>query len=106
MRNNTVKPLIVSLDEIRGWSEALINQTFERKGREIDFTVDYYWTVFQDEIFIPENEPSELGMGQIYDDVKDLRRIIAEDVEPLPHALYCLGMIYIALSKMTEKVDP
>ena len=103
MRNKTVKPLVVSLDEIRGWSAALIDQTFETRGSEIDFTVDYYWTVFQDEIFIPENEPSELGMGQIYDDVDDLRRIVSEDVEPLSHAWYCLGMICIALSKMTEK---
>lgn len=70
--------LLLSEFEVNGASEWVIEQ-------------DFYWDVPSDVRYDSYDPPRQLGMGQVTDDIKEIKRIASGTKDPVP-----LGLVWVA----------
>ena len=58
---------------------------------------DYYWDIFEEELYNPYQEPTELSLGQLSFDWEGLLRLKKKDASPVSHDLKLLGAILRAI---------
>jgi len=49
------------------------------KGSEIEISNDYYWDISQDELYSPYEEPKNITLGQLSDDLEEVQRLAKSD---------------------------
>ena len=81
----------VSTTELREALDAILRNLEEHGISEIELQDDYYWDVPQDERYGIREQPAQLDVGQLTDDVNELKRIVRGDSPP-----YGLGLIWLA----------
>ncbi len=65
----------VSIDEIQKITTLLLSKLKESKGNEIEFNNDYYWDISENELYNPYEEPKNITLGQLSDDLDEVQRL-------------------------------
>ena len=69
----------VNIDEIQKITSLLLSKLKESKGNEIEINNDYYWEISNEELYNPYEEPRNITLGQLSDDLDEVHRILQSD---------------------------
>jgi hypothetical protein len=94
-----VMSLEISIDEFRKATEVILCRIEERGHRTVDIDVDFYWAVPKKHRYDPYKQPSELTMGQLTEDWRELQGISTGTREPAGYALTWLPAVAVALGE-------
>jgi hypothetical protein len=87
----------VNIKEIEIVALLLLSKLRESKGNEIELTNDYYWDISIEELYNPYEEPSNITLGQLSDDIEEIQRLNKSD-DAIAYDLKRLAAILKALS--------
>lgn len=93
MDNNTR----ISIDEIQKITLLLLARLKESRGVEIEIKSDYYWDISDEELYNPYEEPKNITLGQLSDDIEEIHRLANSDDEVM-YDLKRLAAIFKAIS--------
>lgn len=88
----------VRIDEIQNIFTLLLSNLREQKGDEIELKNDFYWDIASDKLYNPYEEPDEVSLGQLSDDLKEIYRLSKSNEDAIPYDLKRIGEILKALS--------
>lgn len=83
----------VSVDELRTVSRLLFDHLEEIGYSTVPIKDDYYWWIPDDALYNLESEPKEFGVGQLSDDLQELRAIAGNERDPSALALAWLSAV-------------
>jgi hypothetical protein len=69
----------ISIDEIQKITLLLLSKLKESKGNEIEINSDFYWDIDDNELYNPYEEPKDITLGQLSDDLEEIQRLINSD---------------------------
>jgi len=76
--------LEINIDEIEKAMLQLFNELRTKKGNIIEIeAIDYYWAINAHELYNPYNDPTELTLGQINDDLNELKKLANNESKPV-----------------------
>jgi hypothetical protein len=87
----------IKIDEIQKITFLLFSKLKENKGDEIEIANDYYWDISNDELYNPYEEPKNITLGQLSDDIKEIQRLANPD-DAIIYDLKRLAVILKAIS--------
>ena len=87
----------ICIDEIQKVTSLLLSRLKERRGNIIEITNDYYWDISDEELYIPYEEPKNITLGQLSDDIEEIQRLINSD-DAIMYDLRRLSVIFKAIS--------
>lgn len=82
-----------SLDELERVTQILFKHLRDSGKLEFELTDDYYWHISKDERYNPETTPKALNLGQLTDDLSQLRKIAGGQSTPVAFDLTELASI-------------
>ena len=88
----------VNLDEISKLVMILISNLKESKGTEIEINNDYYWDISSDQLYNPYDNPTNMSLGQLSDDLNEISRLFKSKEEAIPYDLKRIAEILKTLS--------
>lgn len=86
----------VNIEEIEKIALYLLLKLRESKGESIELNNDFYWDISADELYNPYEEPKNITLGQLSDDLEEIQRLNKSD-DAIPHDLKRLASIIKAL---------
>jgi hypothetical protein len=89
----------VSIREIRGISNQLLDHIESLGVNEVDLAHDYYWTLPTDQLYDPALAVPSPSLGQLTDDWNELLLIRRGDRPPVAIALAWLSAIMRAVGE-------
>ena len=90
--------LQVNINEVEKVLLNLLQELRKQKGDLIEIgSIDYYWSISGDELYDPYSDPTRLTLGQLTDDLEELRKIANGESEPVSQDLVKLGVVLTAL---------
>ena len=87
----------INVDEIQKITSLLLSRLKESRGNEIEITNDYYWDISDEELYNPYEEPKNITLGQLSDDIEEIQRLINSD-DAIMYDLKRLAGIFKAIS--------
>ncbi len=89
--------MTINLKELEIITTLLIKKLRDNKGNTIEIVNDYYWDIFEEELYNPYKEPENLTLGQLSDDLIEVQKVI-EGKDAVIHDLKRISCILKALS--------
>jgi hypothetical protein len=89
----------VNIDELQRATERVLRHMRDSGVTEVEVPHDYYWEVPAAARYDPSAEPEQLSIGQLSDDLNELRRMADNETEPLAYALVWLGSVFKAVGE-------
>ncbi|HLV24710.1 MAG TPA: hypothetical protein VKZ41_00210 [Gemmatimonadales bacterium] len=89
----------ISTDELRRATDVLLRHLEQSGHGAIEIEKDFYWSVSPDERYDLEKQPTELGVGQLSDDIAEVRAIVEGQKAPVGYALVWLSSILRAVGE-------
>lgn len=83
----------VQIHELRAMAEQLLSRLEQAGVSAIELKKDYYWSIPSESLYDPYKNPTELTLGQLSDDLQELRAIQSGQTPPLPYALVWLSSL-------------
>lgn len=83
----------VKFDDLRILLDKILKHLEEDGIKSVELESDYYWNIPKEYLYDSYEEPKELDMGQLYDDMEFLNNILEGRNEPIGHALVWLSAI-------------
>lgn len=77
----------IKIDELQKITTILLSKLKERKGNEVEIESDFYWDISSTQLYKPYSDPSDISLGQISDDIKEVRRLLNSEDESIPYDL-------------------
>lgn len=62
---------------------------------------DYYWSIDRDERYDPYNDPTHLTLGQLTDDLEEIKKLANGEAEPVAQDLVKISALLAALGHKT-----
>lgn len=91
----------ITISELRA-AAAILFDHLEHTGRtRVTIPHDYYWDIPSELIYDPAAEPGEFTLGQLSDDINEMRKIVDGEKDPLGYALVWLGALLRAVGEQT-----
>lgn len=87
----------VNIKDLEKVTSLLLSKLRESKGNEIELNNDYYWNISTEELYNPYEEPRNITLGQLSDDLEELQRLNKSD-DAIVYDLKRLASILKALS--------
>ena len=87
----------INIDELQKVTIFLLSKLKENSGEEIEISNDYYWSILDDELYNPYEKPTDLTLGQLSDDLEEIKRLINSD-DAIMYDLKRLAVIFKAIS--------
>lgn len=75
----------------------LLHKLKESKGNEIELNNDFFWDIPSDELYNPYEDPKNITLGQLTDEVNEIMRLMKAD-EAIAYDLKRVASILTALS--------
>ncbi len=66
--------------------------------KSVELTKDMYWSISQNDLYDIESEPKNFGIGQLYDDMDFLLKVLSDDSQAVPLMMMHLAPIFEYLS--------
>jgi hypothetical protein len=97
-RRNQEVAMNVTISEQRAASNKLFDLLEENGFHEVEVEKDYYWTVPDEVLYEPAQDPKELLLGQLSSDLEDIRGITEGGARGVSYSLVPLAAIlhYVA----------
>lgn len=77
----------VRVSELRQATNLLLDH-LERSGHtEIEMETDYYWSIPNEKLYSVSEEPSDFTVGQLSEDLQNVRAVIGGKRPPIAYAL-------------------
>jgi hypothetical protein len=89
----------VTLPELRAITQRLFDHLEAQGTKVVELPADYYWDISKAGRYDPYQRPSELNLGQLTDDWRELTMILEGDKEPIAYALVWLAAILRAVGE-------
>lgn len=89
----------VNVAELRAVADRLFAHLLESGRDVVSVPHDYYWSIPKETRYDPYSQPSELTLGQLSDDLAELKRIENGEAEPLSYALVWLAAVIRAIGE-------
>lgn len=83
----------VDIEEIRKAIDLLLDHVQADVATKVDLSNDYYWSIPRAARIDAYKEPSEFTLGQLSDDLVEIRRIANNETEPHAYALVWLASV-------------
>ncbi|MEZ5042743.1 MAG: hypothetical protein R2828_22810 [Saprospiraceae bacterium] len=94
--------LQVDINEIERALINLLQELRNQKGDMIEIgSVDYYWSIDTDELYDPYHDPAHLTLGQLTDDLQEIKKIANCESEPVSLDLVKMSSILAAIGHKT-----
>lgn len=87
----------INVDKIQKITLLLLSRLKESRGNEIEVTNDYYWDISDEELYNPYEEPKNITLGQLSDDIEEIQRLSNSD-DAIMYDLKRLAVIFKAIS--------
>lgn len=87
----------ISVDEIQKITLLLLSRLKESRGDEIEVANDYYWDISDEELYNPYEEPKNITLGQLSDDIEEIQRLVNSD-DAIMYDLKRLAVVLKAIS--------
>lgn len=88
----------IKIDEILEIVTLLLLKLKNEKGNEIELDSDFYWDISSDKLYNPYNEPNDLSLGQLSDDLAELYRLSKSRDKAIAYDLKRIAEILKVLS--------
>jgi len=88
----------VNIDEFKKIVSLLLSKLRDSKGNEIELKNDYYWDIPNDQLYSPYDNPNDMSLGQLSDDLNEIYRLSKSNEEAIPYDLKRVAEILKALS--------
>jgi len=88
----------VNIDNLQKIITLLLSKLKEQKGNEIELENDFYWDISSDELYKPYDDPKNISLGQLSDDLAEIDRLSKSRDEAIPYDLKRIAEILKALS--------
>ena len=88
----------VNIDEIQKITSFLLSRLREEKGNEIEIENDFYWDISSDELYNPYDTPENISLGQLSDQLKEIKRLSVSPDNAVSYDLKRIAVIIKALS--------
>ena len=88
----------INIDEIQKITSLLLSKLREQKGNEVELGNDFYWDISSDELYKPYDDPENISLGQLSDDLKEVQRLSQSSDGAIPYDLKRVAEILKALS--------
>lgn len=85
--------------ELRAIANRLIDHLEATGHQNFELSHEYYWSVPANAKYVPYAPPGDLSLGQLSDDLAELRRIANGETEPVSYALVWLGAVLSAVGE-------
>jgi hypothetical protein len=83
----------IRIADLRVVSNLLFDH-LERSGHsEIELDKDYYWSISNEDLYDPFNEPKRIYLGQLYEDYESLKDLLSGRDEPVAFGLVWLSSL-------------
>jgi len=92
----------ILLSDLRQITESLFAHLEETGIETIRLQNDYYWHISGEELFDPYKVPSELNLGQLSDDWRDLQNVADGKSDPLLSDFNDLAAVLRAIGELGE----
>jgi hypothetical protein len=89
----------VSTAELRLATELLLRHLDDTGQQEIEITEDFYWSVPENVRYDSYDEPTEHTVGQLSDDVGELKKMVAGQTRPTGRDLVWLAATFAVVAR-------
>ena len=79
--------------------ERIIDHLEKTENAKIMLDEDFYWNIPEDTIYNMSGQPTNLDIGQLSDDWKEVQAIVHQEKDPVSFALVWLGAIMRAIGE-------
>ena len=86
----------VKVSELRTLCTMLLDHLEKIHGESVNLNVDYYWNIPKEERYNPHEEPRNLNLGQLSEDLSFLKGFLTNEHEPITYGLVWLSTILTA----------
>lgn len=87
----------VRINEIQEITSLLLLKLKEKMGNEIEINNDYYWDISDNELYNPYEEPKNITLGQLSDDLDEIKRLLTSN-DSVPYDLKRISNILKTLT--------
>ena len=91
----------VNVVQLRAVADKLFAHLLTSGHEVLSLPYDHYWSIPKEKLYDPYSQPSELTLGQLSDDLAELKRIYNDQAEPLSYALVWLAAVIRAIGEDT-----
>ena len=91
----------VNIGKLKTVAEILFRHLEENEVKVVTIPHDYYWQVPKEVRYDPYNQPKDLTLGQLSDDMTELERIVDKDTEPISFAFVWLANVLQSIGENT-----
>lgn len=95
--------MIIDVSEMRTIANHIFDELEQNDIKHFNVEKDYYWLISKDDKYDVYKEPADFMVGQLFDDVNELRRTVRGEREVSTYALVWLAQI---LCYMGECMPP
>ncbi len=94
--------LRVDINEIETALIKVLEELRSQKGDVIDMEpADYYWSIDKDELYNPYTDPAHFTLGQLTDDLQEIKKLARGEVDPVSLDLVKVGSVLAAIGHKT-----
>lgn len=83
----------ITIDEIKTAFARVVQHLEDTERTVFRAEVDYYWDVPTDTRYDNYDKPVEFTIGQISEEIRDVKKVAADDSEPIGDDLRCIGVV-------------
>lgn len=66
----------IDIEKLRSITNLVFDHIInDLKIKRVELRKDYYWTIETEQLYVTKNDPTELNVGQLYDDWEFLTKI-------------------------------
>ncbi len=75
----------IDVDQLEQALKTLVDELRKKKGKIIDIEqpIDFYWSIPGNDLYNPYENPKELTLGQLSDDLEEMSKIASKKTEPV-----------------------
>lgn len=88
----------VNIEELSKIIAILLLNLRNSKGNEVELKNDYYWDISSEQIYNPYDDPNDISLGQLSDDLNEVYRLLSSSNEAIPYDLKRIAEILKAIS--------
>jgi hypothetical protein len=89
----------ITTAELRRITEKHLRHLEETGVTSVEVEHDFYWSIPSQQLYNTEAEPSDLEVGQLVDDLEELRLVDRGEKEPIGYGLVWLGAVLRAVGE-------
>ncbi len=95
-------PLQININELEKALSQILEKLRRQEGEVVDVgSIDYYWSINGEEKYDPYQDPERFTLGQLTDDLEEIRKIASGEAEPVALDLVKVSAVLAAVGHRT-----